>query len=118
MLQRSVVAGIYADWIEDVPWIHQMSGPCLVRVVLRMENFLYVPGECIPDSRRTSFVQIGSVFVGGRVLMRGDSWGIDMTLEGNTRRRESGFAMNFVSTLGLTNRHLTDVLEDFPEDAW
>lgn len=118
MLQRSVVQCIYAEWIEDVPWIQNMSGPCLVRVVLRMENFLYIPGEIIPDARMTSFVHLGSLFIGGRILTKGDSWGVDMTLEGQMRRRESGFAMNFVSTLGLTNRHLVDVLEDFPEDAW
>merc|ERR1719424_271673 len=118
MLQRSVVQCIYAEWIEDVPWIQNMSGPCLVRVVLRMENFLYIPGEIIPDARMTSFVHLGSLFIGGRVLVKGDSWGVDMTLEGYMRRRESGFAMNFVSTLGLTMRHLTDVLEDHPEDAW
>lgn len=118
MLQRNVVQAIYAEWIEDVPWIAAMSGPCLVRVVLRMQNFLYIPGEIIPDSRMTQFVHMGSLFIGGRIMSKGDSWGVDMTMEGNQRRRENGFSMNFVSTLGLTYRHLIDVLEDFPNDAW
>merc|ERR1719379_1473150 len=74
MLQRHVVAEIYKDWIEDVPWIQSMSGPCLVRVVLRMENFLYIPGEIIPDVRMTSFVHLGTLFMGGRILVKGDSW--------------------------------------------
>lgn len=118
MLQRHVVQGIYAEWIEDIPWVASMSGPCLVRVVLRMQNFLYIPGEVIPDARMTQFVHLGSLFIGGRILGKGDCWAVDMTMEGSMRRAESGFAMNFVSTLGLTFRNLIDVLEDFPEDAW
>jgi len=118
MLQRHVVQGIYAEWIEDIPWVSSMSGPCLVRVVLRMQNFLYIPGEVIPDARMTQFVHLGSLFIGGKILSKGDCWGVDMTMEGAMRRAESGFAMNFVSTLGLTFRSLIDVLEDFPEDAW
>jgi hypothetical protein len=118
MLQQMMVQQMYKDWIEDVPWIEKMSGPCLVQMVLKMKNMLYIPGEVLSDVRMTTFVQTGILFLGGRTLHKGDSWGIDMTLEGYMRRRESGFAMNFVSTLAITYSHLQDVLSEFPDDAW
>lgn len=118
MLQRRAVQIVYEEWIEDVPWIQKMTGQCLVQVVIKMVNCLYIPGEVIPDSRMASFIHLGSLFMGGRMLMKGDCWGIDMTLQGYMRKRESGFALNYVSSLGLTYRALMDVLEDFPDDAW
>merc|ERR1712014_181954 len=57
MLQSEVVSAVYADWIEDVPWIQKMSYPCLVRLIMNMTNFLYVPRERIFDRRATCFLQ-------------------------------------------------------------
>merc|ERR1719169_138872 len=118
MLQRETVKICYAHWILEVPWIRKMSHSCLVQVVFKMQQLIYIPREFIPDLRLTSFVELGTVMVGGRILRRGDCWGMDMTMEGPMRRHESGHALNFVSTLGLWKRCLEEVLDDFPEDAW
>jgi len=118
MLQRDVVATAYSDWIEDVPWISHMTRPCLVQLILVMENFLFVPRESLPETRMTAFVQRGLVMYGGKFLRKGDCWGIDMIVKGGMRKRACGIAMSFVSTLGLSYHHLERVLDQFPEDAW
>merc|ERR1711871_730364 len=56
--------------------------------------------------------------VGGRILRKGDSWGIDMTLEGPWRQRLTGMAKVFSATLCLPHHHLERVLADNPDDAW
>merc|ERR1711959_303453 len=76
------------------------------------------PQEYIPDLRQTSFVERGIIVVGGRVLKKGDSWGIDMTLHGCWRLRVTGIAKVFSATLCLPHHHLDRVLADYPDDAW
>merc|ERR1711865_1066771 len=118
MLQREVVQNVYADWIEDVPWIAVVSPFVLVKLILVMNNNLYIPEEFIPDLRQTSFVERGIILVGGRVLRKGDSWGIDMTLHGSWRTRCTGTARVFAATLCLTCHDLEMILADHPDDAW
>merc|ERR1719364_174426 len=113
MLQREVTCEVYVSWMEDVLWITPMSKPCLVALIQRMENFLYVPKEKIPDERQTCFVQRGRILYGGRHLVKGDSFGTDMTLDGPMRQHLSGYSINFGSTLSINYHDLHSVLMDY-----
>merc|ERR1712224_1170060 len=83
-----------------------------------MESFLYIPRELIPGLRYTCFVDRGRILYGGRVLHKGDCFGIDMPLDGRWRRQQTGMAANFASTLGISHNSLKAVLLEFDDDAW
>lgn len=118
MLQTAVVKTIYAHWIADVPWIRGMSDGCMISIVSKLQQTIFIPREAVACQRVLRFVELGSVLIAGRFLRKGDSWGIDMMLEGPMRRLEAGFTLCLVSVLALGKRNLELVLDDFPDDAW
>jgi hypothetical protein len=85
---------------------------------MTMKNNVYVPEEHIPDFRQTCFVQRGRIWFGGKMLAKGDSWGMDMTLDGHWRLRLTGISKNFSATLSLAYHDLERVLVDYPYDRW
>jgi hypothetical protein len=112
MLQRETVKIVFDTWITKVPWIRKMSHSCLVELVFKMKQLIYIPHEFIPDLRLTSFVEQGTAMISGHILHKGDCWGMDMTLDGPLRKHETGHALTFLLTLGLWKHGLEEVLQE------
>jgi len=117
-LQGQTIQIVFKAWIEDIRWFRIISHQCMVRLIFDMDNYLYCPREVIPDSRHISFVQKGLLVFGGKFLRAGDCWGVDMTIDGLTRKKDTGVAKTFVETMSLTHTDLTAVLLEYPGDSW
>eukprot|EP00451_Oxyrrhis_marina_P014040 CAMPEP_0204328384 /NCGR_PEP_ID=MMETSP0469-20131031/13317_1 /ASSEMBLY_ACC=CAM_ASM_000384 /TAXON_ID=2969 /ORGANISM="Oxyrrhis marina" /LENGTH=483 /DNA_ID=CAMNT_0051310769 /DNA_START=91 /DNA_END=1542 /DNA_ORIENTATION=+ len=117
MLASEVTRTVYNDWIEDVWWLRNVTNSCVVQLVLRMENTLYIPKEYIPDQRAVCFVMRGLAIWGGHLMRKGDSWGMDVILDaGNLRKAHTGMALTFVETICLRRHQLDMVLAEHPDD--
>jgi len=116
-LQARVTLEVYQDWVEDVHWFQHISHACLVRLILRMTNLLFIPRETIPSFRAICFVIRGTALLGGHLHHKGDSWGQDCILDNvSLRKNVSGHALTFVEVIRLERSDMDDVLEEFPED--
>ena len=78
-LQVEVIMEVQRQFIERVPFLKRVEGPCLVRISMAMRSGVLAPGELA--SRNSLYViERGLVLHRGHILSTGKVWGDDVIL--------------------------------------
>ena len=79
-LQIEVVMKVHAHWLHHIWFLRGAEPACLVQLALRMEPFVFAPGE-LPEPTCLYVIHRGIVMYGLHVLTSGRGmWGDDMIL--------------------------------------
>mmetsp|Transcript_50966 Transcript_50966/g.114484 ORF Transcript_50966/g.114484 Transcript_50966/m.114484 type:complete len:605 (-) Transcript_50966:40-1854(-) len=111
MLQGEVSKKLVDEWKYKVPYINGMSQDSLARMAPKLQPMLFAPMEAIHSERTLYIIRKGVCMMGGRVLVTGDVWGIDMIL-GNELLRNNNQArcLSYLEVLSLHHADLRDSL--------
>ena len=79
-LQIEVVMLVHKQWLDQIWFVRGAEPACLVQLALRMEPFVFAPGE-LPEPTNLYIIHRGIVMHGSKVLTSGRMWGEEMILD-------------------------------------
>ena len=86
MLQHTVVLYTNRVWLDRLWFLRDAEPAFLIKVILSMEQHMYVPGEMPPDENFYAIIH-GIVLCRGKILASGMVWGEETLLLNNKADR-------------------------------
>ena len=71
---------VHSHWLNKIWFLNGAEKACLVQLALRMEPFVFAPGE-LPETNNLYVIHRGIVMHGLRVMTSGRMWGEEILLD-------------------------------------
>ena len=109
---------VHRHWLEQIWFLRGAEEACLVQLALRMEPFVFAPGE-LPAPSNLYIIHRGIVMYGLRVLTSGRMWGEELILDGAHEAPPSSQTiarcMTYVEVYSISRSAFFKVTNSFPE---